>query len=449
MKIFLFGFAVLLSLGLNAEQTNEIQLFIKNNDGQEGLEICKNELYPVLNTNATSVLNQQNEERLDKLTLPVVSVSENVQYSKNDNDLIDPSMVEFFEKSKRKSQESELAKDNSNSSGRSKSSSAKVPLQKGMDRVDHWITSAEFLYWTAFQDMSQYVLIDATIPISEQSKYLDGIGKYVSASFDWDPGVRLSAGYLFDENVMDSWNLSLNYTYFRTTGSDTLRKPDNLEEFIFATYPDVTVNGLDAAASNISLLYNLGEVWLQRSFKPTQRITFDFGTALAGAWINENWTVNYRATQTTVFKNKWSYHSGGLTTKVKSRWHLGCDIEIFNEFQGGMFLGSYTNKNKTSFLPPISSFVSEELLNPVGNTTSHLYPVIPMLRAALGLQWRYVFNWGIFRLAADVEAASWFNLQVVYFNTQYSTPVDDDKRSSRASGDVTLYGVSFKAGFDF
>ena len=138
-----------------------------------------------------------------------------------------------------------------------------------------------------------------------------------------------------------------------------------------------------------------------------------------------------------------------MTTKVKSRWNLGESIEIYNEFQGGLFIGSYLNRNKINFPPPISSFVQTDLMNPVRDTNQQLYPIVPMLRASLGLQWNYVFDWGVMRLGTDAEATTWFGLHTVHYTTQGPTIIADDKKSTRSSSNVTLYGVSFKTGFDF
>lgn len=308
-----------------------------------------------------------------------------------------------------------------------------------------WSSKIEFLWWTAFQDASEFVLGRAYLPPSQRNLIGQGFGQYESASFRWEPGLRISGGYTF---ARDFWEVAADYTYFHSKGSQSVYKP-NSDYLLFGTFADVSGQGLQSAHSHINLNYNLAEIWLGRSFKPTRQIAMDFATGFAGAWINENWAIKYSGLQTTNVKNKWSYHAGGMTTKIRSRWNTGNRIELFNEIQGGLFLGSYLNHNKIFFSPPNDPYVAQDLYNPLRNTTLHVYPVVPMLRGVLGIQWSHIFNCATLFLGTDVEATTWFDLHATFKDTLLSGSHLNDKRDSKEISNVSLYGISIYTGLGF
>ena len=444
--------------GLYADLEDSESLIAKKEESYNSDEVvvAKSDIIRLIDTKfntqnlkIANILSRKNEELVQKVSGLVAPVSQNIISLKDGVASIKGILADFMEKGKLPKLKAESDKLSARAIGNSDDQPSSASRSSSDEAMNNWNMAAEFLWWTAFQDASEFVLTRITIPTSQQGKDVESLGNYLSASFNWDPGFRLTAGYTFDRSMMDCWNVYVDYTYFRTVGSQGAIKPDSSTSFLFATFTDVSIGGLTAAHSKISLLYNFGEIWLQRRFQPTKRVGFDFATGLAGAWLNENWRVYYEGIQKTDFINKWSYHAGGMTTKVKSRWNLGESIEIYNEFQGGLFIGSYLNRNKINFPPPISSFVQTDLMNPVRDTNQQLYPIVPMLRASLGLQWNYVFDWGVMRLGTDAEATTWFGLHTVHYTTQGPTIIADDKKSTRSSSNVTLYGVSFKTGFDF
>lgn len=308
----------------------------------------------------------------------------------------------------------------------------------------------EFLWWMATQQASDFVLSNGFIPGATNPNVLGfSMGKFTSATFNWAPGIRLTSGYTTSR---DSWTVAADYTYFHSHNTtQVFRRTDKPNYFSFATFIDITGTPLQSAKSLIHLNYNFCELLLQRQFAASPYIHFDFATGLSGAWINESWIIHYLAEQQMHLSNRWSYHAGGFVSKIKSHWNLGSHFQLINEIHGGLFLGSYLNFTKAYGLLPLNTYFSTTLYNPLQDTRGQDYPILPMLRVLLGFDWNHPCqsSGGIFHVGASFEATTWFGLHRVYKDVTGAGALASNRPSVQASSNVSLYGLSILAGYEF
>lgn len=302
--------------------------------------------------------------------------------------------------------------------------------------------SGEFLWWQVKQEASEFVAGPVTVPVALQGHSSDTLGKYHSASFDWNPGVRVDFGYTFKR---DAWQLLGEYTYFQTHGRTTVTRSEDGTSFIFAPFADVSGTGTRQAISHIDLWYNAADLLLARRFLVSEQILLKFAMGATGAWIKEDWHINYdKSPIMTVVKNDWDFKGGGIRVKLDSRWHLGKGFGFFNKISAAVLLGSYFNHNEVSSEPPVAGF-----LDPIRNTRYRNNILVPMTQFGLGLDWNKAFKKVSFRIGAGVEVNTWFDLQEVYKDTQGVTGLANDHKDARDTSNVNLYGLNATLGFDF
>ncbi|HSX12787.1 MAG TPA: hypothetical protein VLF61_04775, partial [Rhabdochlamydiaceae bacterium] len=120
----------------------------------------------------------------------------------------------------------------------------------------------EFLYWTVQEGALDYAVhMNRPGPASPAF----AIGKYKIASFDWDPGFRISAGFY---RAPHYWEVFGQYTWFYSKGSNRTFEPSEPGEFLNATWNEMTTPPLARAESHINVHYNIGDLLVTRVFDP-------------------------------------------------------------------------------------------------------------------------------------------------------------------------------------
>lgn len=126
-------------------------------------------------------------------------------------------------------------------------------------KTSRWLFAADLLYWTAEMEGLQYA--SRVVPVYEKEREK----KTRSLTGDWEPGVRVSTGYLFDEN---GWDIAANWSYYRNEPSQKMVKKDarKVKPFLPPANSFYTSSGVDTAEAKWTLLQNSAEAEVGRNF---------------------------------------------------------------------------------------------------------------------------------------------------------------------------------------
>lgn len=314
--------------------------------------------------------------------------------------------------------------------------------------------SIEWLFWTVQQKSSTFVLSPNGIhqPYPPEPN-ADAIGKYHSASFDWNSGFRLGFGYTWER---DFWNLEGQYTFYVTHGSDCVNRPITLTLYIEPTNRDVSESpdGVDSMKSHTRFHYEVADLLLSRRFFPSEQIILNFFTGATGAWIHENWKItgvdvaSADPFVTTVTKNNWMFNGGGIRTGFDTDWHIWQGISLFNKFSFAALVGYYTNMRRTQLIY-VPASASENLRPNVRHTNECETWIVPTTQIELGVNWNHRFDSWSLNLQAELEINTWYDLHQLHQDHPLFSSPNSDRPDIRNTSPVNLWGMGLKAGFTY
>jgi hypothetical protein len=312
--------------------------------------------------------------------------------------------------------------------------------------------SIEILCWKVQQKASTFVLsphgIHQPFP---PSTVADSIGKYQSASFDWSAGVRAGLGYTFER---DAWRVMGQYTFYRTSGSDTVKRPTDPTLYLEPTIREVSLSsdGVDAMYSNTHFNYQVADLLISRRFLPGCQVLFNFFTGATGAWIKESWNVKgvditgSVPNVTNFGKNNWHFNGGGMRAGLDVNWHMGAGFGLFNKLSFAALIGSYYNKRETNLFP---EGVDGTLVPNIRNTTEKDTWVVPNTQLEFGLNWNHRFcSWSMM-LQGALEISTWYDLHQFHQDSSALSPPNNNRLDIRNASDVKLWGFTASADFGF
>jgi hypothetical protein len=312
--------------------------------------------------------------------------------------------------------------------------------------------SFEILCWKVQQKASTFVLTPhGTHQPFPPSTIADAIGKYRSASFDWSPGFRVGLGYTFER---DAWRLAGQYTYYSTSGSDTVTRPGDPTLYLESTVRELSLSpdGVDSMHSKTHFHYQVADLLMSRRYLPGCQVLFNFFTGATGAWIKEDWSIKGTdiagavPNVTDFGQNNWFFKGGGMRAGLDVNWHMGAGFGVFNKFSFAALVGSYYNKRKTTVTPP---GVAGTLTPDVRNTTEKDTWVVPNTQLEFGLNWNHRFCTWSMMLQAAFEINTWYDLHQFHQDaTGFSFP-NNDRLDIRNASDVKLWGFTASADFGF
>ena len=313
---------------------------------------------------------------------------------------------------------------------------------------------AECLVWQVQQQASHFVITpneDSTLDPSFMNT--EGLGKVRSASFGWNPGVRLGMSYTAER---DFWQALAQYTRFTTDGSRThsLTLVTTPTEFLMPTFyvpPDTVVS----AKNVVTFSYQMGDLLARRSFLPTEQIKLSFSIGGTGGYIKEQSKITYDSTNPTHVKNSWSFGGGGFRAGLDSNWHMGSGFGLFGRISFAAILGHYTNSQRisTDGLPGSIGNVPLPISNHLAHTSYAGILLMPTTQIALGFDWCRTFcNCAIrgINIALATEFNNLANLQQVFKVVRGpSTPAESQSPMLRDVSSVYMYGANFRVGVDY
>jgi len=312
--------------------------------------------------------------------------------------------------------------------------------------------SVELLFWNVQQKSSTFALtpnaIHQPFPPTTDS---DAIGRYQSAEFDWNPGVRIGLAYTFQR---DAWNLLGQYTYYGTSGSNSYKNP--IDQTLYLTPTNraltATLNGMTELKSRTSFSYQVVDFLLSRRFLPACHILLNFFAGPTVALIHERWKITsingHGLGPTTTIRNPWSFEGGGMRGGLDANWHMGAGFGLFNKFSVASLVGQYHNSRKTkipSTLPLDPEFLTPDLRN---STEKEIW-VVPATQIEFGLNWNHRFCRWSMELQGAFEINTWYDLHQVHQDAPGLTPPYIQKLDYRNTSPVSLWGFNLKMNASF
>lgn len=316
--------------------------------------------------------------------------------------------------------------------------------------------SVEWLYWTVQQKSSTYAISpNGNHQASPSVLTADALGKYKSASFDWNSGVRASLAHTFER---DAWNLLAQYTYYKTSGSDSTERPRAPTLYLESPNRAIALsnNGINRLESSTHFQYQVADFLLSRRFLPGCQILLNCFAGPTGAWITEKWSIQALDSGTdphalTKIQNSWHFKGAGMKGGLDANWHLGKGFALFNKFSVATLVGAYSNSKKTQVTATgaSSAIINALVLPDICNTTEDETWVVPTSQIEFGLNWNHRFcNWAI-ALQGAFEINTWYDLHQYHQDGFTTSIATQDKLDYRNSSPVSLWGASAKAVFSF
>lgn len=299
---------------------------------------------------------------------------------------------------------------------------------------ESYFANLEWLYWTVEEGALDYAQKMKQTTHSAGPYY--ALGNVKSATFDLDPGLRVSAGYF---NAPKYWEVLAEYTYMPVRGKNKAHAPKESDLFLTGTWPQLISTPLTKAHSSISLDYNVFYLMIDRVFIPNPHLRFRTLAGIGAAWIEQNWYVHYsNANEVSKLRNRWNYGAGGLRIGLSGDWYWGNHIYLTGALTLGSFMGSYHNRTNQS--------------SPAGTVRKSFYSdarAALMTQFLIGAAWQKNFT-AISRLEVFVgyELTPWVNLQEMR-RSSGSMSLQDAKETWLGTSLMTLHGLTTRFTINF
>ncbi len=302
---------------------------------------------------------------------------------------------------------------------------------------------AEFLYWTIAEGDLDYALKmrhsawSPTTPSYAQ-------GRYQTASYDFDPGVRVGVSYF---RAPHYWEAKWQYTRLTFKGYNESHKPSTDTKYLLATFPQITTLPLAEAKSHLHFNYNVFDWYIDRVFFPNPHLRLRVLGGATGTWMDQDWKVRYFDSfpHCTTIRNRWHFIGAGLKTGSSVDWYWTGDLYMTGLWSLGALIGKYSNHSKqyTTFQP--DSSVNTSI--PFGDTSYHDIRPSFTTQMILGPSWQKNYCRTRIEVFAGFELNIWMNLQEVYRSSSSSASLP--KETFINSSMLALYGVTTRLTVDF
>ena len=328
------------------------------------------------------------------------------------------------------------------------SSDPNVVPHSSMGCIDSGFTfQADFLWWRANMDDLDYGLQ------MNDTLFLSTRGKIVEPDFEYDPGVRVGAGYDFGRS---NWDILLAWTYHYSKATDSSGNP-NVPISLFAlrgqTYNNGNYKVVIGATGRASWRVHLNtldfEMGYDHFYSKLFSVRSHFG--LKAAWINMEYHASYQDMIDTgdgqtitnyekiSLRTKSDFWAVGPRMGLQSFLHLGWGFSIYGTIAGSLVYGEYDTSSRL--------FIERESVPfPFTSTTTDIpfkHDDFSRLRAvaemSIGLEWSYCFS-GDYLLSFHLgwENQYWWNQLEARLLTDY-----------QPNGDLTYSGIDAGIRFDF
>ncbi|WP_420421032.1 Lpg1974 family pore-forming outer membrane protein [Simkania sp.] len=322
---------------------------------------------------------------------------------------------------------------------------------------------AEFLWWRAHIDEVEYA-IKAKEPLPIFTAFPAIIsGEIKEPKFNYEPGVRVAAGYDFGR---DNWDLFFTWTYHYTKARDrfnpvvadpvTAPLADSMIGFVLKldVLDDNTPNAPNfqnlvvSADGSTQWQVRLNTLDIESGYDYffSHRFSVRPNLGLKVAWIDMHYRVKYNTMAivhnfitdnlaTGSGRGDSDYWSVGPRFGLDGYLHIGWGFSLYGKISGALLYGEFDAKYRT---------VVDNLTDPTQDQDITVrqdssYRLRPMSQLAMGLEWGYCFSQDYFLgLYIGWETQYWWNqLEIPFF------------ASFQPDGDLTFSGLDVGIRFDF
>lgn len=301
----------------------------------------------------------------------------------------------------------------------------------------------DFLYWSVQEGALDYAVEMNGPSWGPTDCYAQG--DYKNATYNLDPGFRVAASFF---RAPKYWEIWAQYTRLTARGDDHANNPENANEFLNGTWPQIFSGVMNYAKSRLHMNYNVFDFWFDRMFLPNPHLRLRFLGGAVLAWLDQFWKINYKAENgnETKISNRWKFIGGGLRTGALVDWYWFEDVYMTAGTTFAGLLGSYQNESKQwANFEPVPGLYDTSL--PLRN--GQFSDVRPTFTGQFYIGPSYQRNLPHNRIEVFVgyELTAWFNLQEIYRSSSGSPT--STKETYVNTGLLALQGLTCKATFDF
>jgi len=308
--------------------------------------------------------------------------------------------------------------------------------------VTHWadpFITADFIWWKAQEDGLDFSYdgVAATNSVNASK------GHVHHPKTKYEPGFKVGFGLKFKH---DGWDLYGNYTWFRTSFDETKKSTSTPSGSIVNSGYYVMDAGTPVSITpsqtngKWSLDFNVLDVEMGRNFWISQWLTLRPHFGMKFSWNEQKFIVNYLDIQDDDFSgegirltDKNNQFGVGIRAGLDTAWYFAQKWCLFGEFAATGLWNDFDVSNKQTLNTGSASFVNM-------NTHEENFSVTGVLELALGLRFETAFSNDnyLFMLQAGWEQQIWFD------QNRFFSPL-----TSQSPENLTLEGLTVKAGFDF
>jgi len=234
-------------------------------------------------------------------------------------------------------------------------------LQKARPRIlpeeeknSQFLVSGDFLYW--IPEMENFNYVNQSFPtevkqVNQITKQVETTTSYKPRPLEikgaWEPGLRLSLGYLFDEK---GWDAGLIWTYFKNDSvSEAKSKPEQKLSPIPLPTGTSYASSIDKATGKWNLNQNMGDLEVGRNFLVGEEFHARPFFGIRGARIENKETLLY----TSQFLNthvsiKSRFWGAGPRVGASAAYEMGKGIGIFALGSGSLLAGTIDSSPEKS-----------------------------------------------------------------------------------------------------
>ncbi len=305
-----------------------------------------------------------------------------------------------------------------------------------------YTANAEFLCWSVVEGALDYALKMRHSEWGPSASYAQG--KFQTATYDWDPGVRVAIQYF---RAPHFWEMRWQYTRITMRGNNESSKPTPDTKYLLGTWPQIFPGAMTEAKSHLHMNYNVADWSAARVFYPNPHLRIRVIAAMSAAWLDQDWKIRYQSptSDSTVIRNRWSFTGGGLRAGAGVDWYIYKDFYLTAQGVFSLYTGSYWNsaKQTTTYRPTATDNTSV----PLRDTSYDDIRIAPTTQMYLGPSWQKSYPTHRIEIFAGFEMNMWGNLQEVYRST--SGTGASARETWMNTGLMTLYGLTTRLTVDF
>ncbi|MGA2030973.1 MAG: Lpg1974 family pore-forming outer membrane protein [Thermoguttaceae bacterium] len=257
---------------------------------------------------------------------------------------------------------------------------------------------ADYLNWSARRKSLDYAAVVDPTQLANPKGFTPLATE--SLAFSRTGGARLGIGYAFS----NGWDVSWNYTYFRTHGENSIAATPGALTGVLATQSFFNTTPMDFVEADGSLQLQIHDAEAGWHSLLSDSVGFRAFGGFRYATLEQE------------FNNSYGYTLGGTPVDGTINLHTNMDAEGIRfgaELQWHSTQGFYVfGRGATSLL--VATFhtqqqESDSLHGSIVDVPESATQVVPVLEAAAGLGWCH----GPWELSAGYEMSNWFNMVAV------------------------------------